>query len=206
MGIYKSADEVKELYANLEKTTLSQEAEQKKLDTQAKVLANRIQELQAKVTGETAEKLIEAQNALNNFNNIKYSSDGKTYNIEKAGSYLRNILHEVEGVASTVGGVLTGGVVGGIPAVKDGIIKAPGIPQKIVRADGSEIQLDPHDNVYATKNELTTEKDDGSDIVHMTQDDEVLTLQKRLGYSGGAINKDFEYYLNKLRGVIHAAF
>ena len=200
MSLNMSADEVKNLYANLEKTNLSESAKQKMLDTQAKQIENRIKELQAKVTGETAEKLIEAQNALNNFNSIKYSSDGKTYNIEKAGSYLRNILHEVEGVASTVGGVMTGGVVGGVPSVKDGIIKARGIPQKIVRADGSEIQLDPNDNVYATKNELTTEKDDGSDIVHMTQSDEAVTVQKKLGYAGGAINKDFDYYLSKLRG------
>lgn len=200
MGINKSADEIKKLYANLEKTNLSQEAKQKMLDTEAKRLENKIKELQAKVTGETAEKLIEAQNALNNYNNIKYSSDGKTYNIEKAGNYLRNILHEVEGVASTVGGVMTGGVVGGVPSVKDGLVKAPGIPQKIVRADGSEIQLDPNDNIYATKNELTTEKDNGSAIVPMNRDDEVITVQKKLGYSGGFINKDFNYYLKKLRG------
>lgn len=200
IGLNKSADEIKDLYANLEKTNLSESAKQKMLETQAKQLDNRIKELQAKVTGETADKLIAAQNALNNFNNIKYSSDGKTYNIEKAGSYLRNILHEVEGVASTVGGVMTGGVVGGVPSIKDGIIKARGIPQKIVRSDGSEIQLDPDDNVYATKNELTTKKDDGSDIVHMTQYDEAVTVQKKLGYNGGAINKDFDYYLSKLRG------
>jgi hypothetical protein len=109
-------------------------------------------------------------------------------------------MREVEGVASTVGGVVTGGVVGGIPAIKDGIIKAHGIPQKIVRADGTEVELDPNDNVYATKNEITTAEDDGSDIVPMAQDDEVITVQKRLGYTGGEIRKDFEYYLNKLRG------
>jgi hypothetical protein len=200
MGINKSADEIKELYSNLEKTNLSQEAKQKMLDTEAKQLANKIQKLQAKVTGKTADKLIAAQNALNNFNNIKYSSDGKTYNLEKAGSYLKNILHEVEGVASTVGGVMTGGVVGGVPSIKDGIIKGEGIPQKVVRADGSEIQLDPNDNIYATKNELITEKDNGSAIVPMNRDDEVITVQKKLGYSGGFINKDFNYYLEKLRG------
>lgn len=200
MGINKSADEIKELYANLEKTNLSQEAKQKMLDTEAKRLENRIKELQAKVTGETAEKLIEAQNALNNFNNIKYSSDGKTYNIEKAGNYLKNILHEVEGVASTVGGVMTGGLVGGLPPANDGVIKAPGVPQKIVRADGLEIPLNPNDNIYATKNELVTEKDDGAPVVYLNRDDEVITVQKKLGYSGGFINKDFNYYLEKLRG------
>jgi hypothetical protein len=95
---------------------------------------------------------------------------------------------------------MTGGVVGGVPSIKDGIIKGEGIPQKVVRADGSEIQLDPNDNIYATKNELTTEKDNGSAIVPMNRNDEVITVQKKLGYSGGFINKDFNYYLEKLRG------
>ena len=186
---------------------MSESAKQKRLETQAKVLSNQIADIQKKLqknqlklSDETMKDYIAAQNAMNEFNTTKFSSDKKTYNLEKVAGYMKNVLHEVEGVASTVGGVLTGGVVGGVPAIKDGIIKAPGIPQKIVRADGTEIQLDPNDSIYATKNDITTEKDDGSDIVHMTQDDEVLTLQKRLGYSGGAINKDFEYYLNKLRG------
>lgn len=207
MGIYKSADEVKDLYANLEKTNLSESAKQKRLETQAKVLSNQIaniqkklQKNQLKLSDETMKDYIAAQNAMNEFNTTKFSSDKKTYNLEKVAGYMKNVLHEVEGAASTVGGVMTGGVVGGVPSVKDGIIKARGIPQKIVRADGSEIQLDPNDNVYATKNELTTEKDDGSDIVHMTQSDEAVTVQKRLGYNGGAINKDFDYYLSKLRG------
>lgn len=200
MGINKSADEIKKLYATREKTHLSQEATREMLETEAMELANKIQKLQAKVTGETADKLIAAQNALNNFNNIKYSSDGKTYNIEKAGNYLKNILHEVEGVASTVGGVMTGGLVGGLPPANDGVIKAPGVPQKIVRADGLEIPLNPNDNIYATKNELVTEKDDGAPVVYLNRDDEVITVQKKLGYSGGFINKDFNYYLEKLRG------
>lgn len=207
MGIYKSADEVKDLYANLEKTNLSESAKQKRLETQAQVLSNQIADIQKKLqknqlklSDETMKDYIAAQNAMNEFNTTKFSSDKKTYNLEKVAGYMKNVLHEVEGVASTVGGVMTGGVVGGVPSVKDGIIKARGIPQKIVRADGSEIQLDPNDNVYATKNGLTTEKDDGSDIVYMTQADEAVTVQKRLGYNGGTINKDFDYYLSKLRG------
>lgn len=197
MGINKSADEVKDLYANLDKTTLSESAKQKKLETETKEFENAILRLTADEKLKTNEKIIAAKNALNDLQTTSATFDEKTYKLRKIGGMLKDVIETVEGAASTVGGVMTGGVVG---KVKDGIIKGRGIPQKIVRADGSEIQLDPNDNVYATKNELTTEKDDGSDIVHMTQDDEVLTLQKRLGYSGGAINKDFEYYLNKLRG------
>lgn len=197
MGINKSADEVKDLYANLDKTTLSESAKQKKLETETKEFENAILRLTADEKLKTNEKVIAAKNALNDLQTTSATFDEKTYKLRKIGGMLKDVIETVEGAASTVGGVLTGGVVG---KVKDGIIKAPGIPQKIVRADGTEIQLDPNDSIYATKNDLTTEKDDGSDIVHMTQDDEVLTLQKRLGYSGGAINKDFEYYLNKLRG------
>ena len=109
MGINKSADEIKDLYANLEKTNLSQEAKQKLLETEAKRLDNELKELEKNVTAATKDSLIEARKALNNFDSIKYSSDGKTYNIEKAGKYLRNI-------ATTIGGIATGGVVGGIPA------------------------------------------------------------------------------------------
>lgn len=200
MGVYKSADEVKDLYANLEKTKISEEAKRELLETEAKRLENEIKELQKKVSKETAEELIKAQNELNKFNALKSSSDSATYNLEKGAGYIKNAIEVVEGAVSTVGGVMTGGVVGRIPSSKDGIIKARGIPQKIVRADGSEVQLDPNDNIYATKNTLTTEKDDGSELVHMSQDDRVLVLQNRLGYSGGFINKDFNYYLSKLRG------
>lgn len=200
MGINKSADEVKDLYANLEKTNLSESAKQKMLETEVQRQALKAQEIltaieknKLEVDDATKAKLIEATNALNDFNNKKYTSDKATYNFEKGFGIVKDAINVVEGVA----GALTGKVVG---TVKDGIIKARGIPQKIVRADGSEIQLDPNDNVYATKNELTTEKDDGSDIVHMTQSDEAITVQKKLGYAGGAINKDFDYYLSKLRG------
>lgn len=197
MGINKSADEVKDLYANLDKTTLSESAKQKKLETETKEFENAILRLTADEKLKTNEKVIAAKNALNDLQTTSATFDEKTYKLRKIGGMLKDVIETVEGAASTVGGVLTGGVVG---KVKDGIIKAPGIPQKVVRADGTEIELDPNDSIYATKNDITTEKDDGSDIVHMTQNDEVLTLQKRLGYSGGAINKDFEYYLNKLRG------
>ena len=197
MGINKSADEVKDLYANLDKTTLSESAKQKKLETETKEFENAILRLTADEKLKTNEKVIAAKNALNDLQTTSATFDEKTYKLRKIGGMLKDVIETVEGAASTVGGVLTGGVVG---KVKDGIIRAPGIPQKIMRADGTEIQLDPNDNVYATKNELTTEKDDGSDIVHMTQNDEAVTVQKRLGYAGGAINKDFDYYLSKLRG------
>ena len=197
MGINKSADEVKDLYANLDKTTLSESAKQKKLETETKEFENAILRLTADEKLKTNEKVIAAKNALNDLQTTSATFDEKTYKLRKIGGMLKDVIETVEGAASTVGGVLTGGVVG---KVKDGIIKAHGIPQKIVRADGTEIQLDPNDSIYATKNELTTEKDDGSDIVHMTQNDEAVTVQKRLGYAGGAINKDFDYYLSKLRG------
>lgn len=206
-AIFEDKDEFKKLVAESKKTDLSESAKQKKLETQAKILSNQIAEIQKKLqanqltlSDETMKDYIAAQNAMNEFNTTKFSSDKKTYNLEKVAGYMRNVLHEVEGVASTVGGVMTGGVVGGVPSIKDGIIKGKGIPQKVVRADGSEIQLDPNDNIYATKNELTTEKDNGSAIVPMNRDDEVITVQKKLGYSGGFINKDFNYYLEKLRG------
>ena len=206
-AIFEDKDEFKKLVAESKKTDLSESAKQKKLETQAKILSNQIAEIQKKLqanqltlSDETMKDYIAAQNAMNEFNTTKFSSDKKTYNLEKVAGYMRNVLHEVEGAVSTAGGVMTGGVVGGVPSVKDGIIKGKGIPQKIVRADGSEIQLDPNDNIYATKNELTTEKDNGSAIVPMNRDDEVITVQKKLGYSGGFINKDFNYYLEKLRG------
>lgn len=82
--------------------------------------------------------------------------------------------------------------------LKDGIIKAPGQKQWLVREDGSIIGLDPEDNVYATKNELTTEKDDGSSVIPLNQTD-VVEVMNKLGYSGGTINKDFNYYLTKLK-------
>lgn len=197
IGINKSAKEAKELYANLEKTNLSESIKQKKLETESQIYDNFIKALMADERFKTNASVIKAKNAINDLQTTSATFDEKTYKLRKIGGMVKDVLETVEGAAATAGGVLTGGVVG---KVKDGIIKAPGIPQKIVRADGSEIQLDPNDNIYATKNEITTEKDDGSDIVQMNQNDEVITLQKRLGYSGGFINKDFNYYLNKLRG------
>lgn len=85
--------------------------------------------------------------------------------------------------------------------INDGIVKGKGVAQKIVRADGQVIHLDPDDNVYATKNDITTENDNGDNVVPMEQDD-TLEYQKRLGYvEGNGINKDFDYYLNMIKGV-----
>ena len=200
MGIHKNADEIKELSASLEKTNLSESAKQKVLETGAKAAEVKAQELLLKlknneleISDKTKEKLIQATNALNSFNRKKFTSDEATYDMEKTGRYIRDAINVVEGIA----GAVTGKVVG---TVKDGLIQSRGIPQKVVRADGTEIQLDPNDNIYATKNKLTTEKDDGSPIVHMSQADEIVTVQTRLGSSGGQIRKDFDYYLSKLRG------
>lgn len=84
--------------------------------------------------------------------------------------------------------------------VNDGIIKAPHMQQWIEREDGTKIELNPDDTIYATKNEITSENDDGSEIIPVEQDDKVVVIQNKLGYEGSPINKDFEYYLNKLRG------
>ena len=86
-----------------------------------------------------------------------------------------------------------------VQQINDGIIKAPGQKQWIVREDGSKVELDPMDNIYATKNEITTENDNGADVVPMELTDTVEIIQKKLGYDGGNINKDFDYYLTKLR-------
>lgn len=194
MGINKSAEEIKDLYANLEKTNLSESAKQKVLETEGKRLANDlsiiekgIKENQWKLSKDTIEGLIEAQNAMNNFTKVKNKSDAKTYNLEKVAGYIQNVVHEVEAA------------VGSIVGIRDGIVKGDGTPQKIVKADGTEIWLDPDDNIYATKNEITTEKDNGAEVVPMCQTD-CITVQKKLGFTGGFINKDFDYYLSKLRG------
>ena len=207
IGVKEDANAIKEAYKSREKISAEEQAKREKLDTEIKQAQAEIARLEAVMKTLDKEqkealnkKIIEAQEAIQDYTKTKYKSDTKTYNLEKTAGYIHNIIKEAEGIAGTVGGVLTGGVVGSTSSIKDGIVRAKGIPQKIVRADGSEIQLDPNDNVYATKNGLTTEKDDGSDIVHMTQSDEAVTVQKRLGYNGGAINKDFDYYLSKLRG------
>lgn len=84
-------------------------------------------------------------------------------------------------------------------SIQDGIVKGRGIAQKIVRADGQEIQLDPNDNIYATKNDITTANDNGENVVPMKQD-ETLEYQKRMGYvEGSPINKDFDYYLEMMK-------
>lgn len=194
MGINKSAEEIKNLYANLEKTNLSESAKQKVLETEGKRLANNlaiiekgIRENQWKLSKDTIDGLIEAQNAMNNFTKVKNKSDAKTYNLEKVAGYIKNVVHEVEAAG------------GSIVGIRDGIVRGDGTPQKIVKADGTEIWLDPDDNVYATKNEITTEKDNGAEVIPMCQTD-CITVQKKLGFTGGFINKDFDYYLSKLRG------
>lgn len=84
-------------------------------------------------------------------------------------------------------------------AVNDGIIKAPHMKQWILREDGTKIRLNPNDSIYATKKKLTSKKDDGKDIVPMEKEDKAIVIQKKLGYKDSPINKDFGYYLTKLK-------
>lgn len=84
-------------------------------------------------------------------------------------------------------------------SIRDGIVKGRGIAQKIVRADGQEIHLDPNDNIYATKNDITAANDNGENVVPMEQD-ETLKYQKRMGYADGSpINKDLNYYIEMMK-------
>ena len=70
--------------------------------------------------------------------------------------------------------------------------------QWIVREDGTKIRLNPGDNIYATKKKITSLKDNGKDVVPMEKEDRAVVLQKKLGYTGNGINKDFGYYSAKL--------
>lgn len=83
-------------------------------------------------------------------------------------------------------------------AIDDGIVKAPHMKQWIVREDGTKIRLNPGDNIYATKKKITSLKDNGKDVVPMEKEDRAVVLQKKLGYTGNGINKDFGYYSAKL--------
>lgn len=192
MGIKQNADELKELYGKAEKTNVSEAMKQKVYETEAKRLANDfaivqkyLAENNLKLSDATLKSKIDAENAVNDFSTTKYNSDKSTYNLEKVAGYIRNVVHEAE----AAGGYIVG--------IRDGIVKAKGIPQKIVRADGSEVILSPYDNVYATEKPLTTENDNGGEVVPMDIKDEIY-FQKKLGYSGGEIRKDFDYYLKRL--------
>lgn len=204
IGVKEDANAIKEAYKNREKISAEEQAKREKLDTEIKQAQAEIARLEAVMKTLDKEqkealnkKIIEAQEAIQDYTKTKYKSDTKTYNLEKTAGYIHNIIKEAEGIAGTVGGVLTGGVVGSTSSIKDGIVRAKGIPQKIVRADGSEVILSPYDNIYATEKPLTTENDNGGEVVPMELKDEVY-FQKRLGYSGGVIRKDFDYYLNIL--------
>lgn len=72
--------------------------------------------------------------------------------------------------------------------------------QWLQREDGTRIELNPNDNVYATLNPITTDKDNNKDVVPLEQEDKVVIIQKKLGHKGTPINKQFDYYMNKLRG------
>ena len=86
-------------------------------------------------------------------------------------------------------------------SIDDGIVKAPHMKQWLVREDGTRIALNPSDNIYATKNKLTTKKDNKSeDVVPMEKEDKVVVIQKKLGHNcDKRIIKNNDYYLSKLK-------
>lgn len=86
-------------------------------------------------------------------------------------------------------------------SIDDGIVKAPHMKQWLVREDGTRIALNPSDNIYATKNKLTTNKDNKSEnIVPMEKEDKVVVIQKKLGHNcDKRIIKNNDYYLSKLK-------
>lgn len=210
MGIKEDADILKQIYKWREETTATEQTKREKLETEAKkdmVKAQKIQndvarlkkyeaQLDAETKKELQAALIAAQNAQNNFMAGKYNFDNDHYKLQWWTDYVDKVVSTVSNAAETAGGIATGGLVGGM---KDGILKANGSPQMIIRADGTKVMLDPNDNIYATKNPITSGNDNGSQIVHMKESDP-LFYQNRLGYKGGAINKDFDYYKKILRG------
>lgn len=86
-------------------------------------------------------------------------------------------------------------------SIDDGIVKAPHMKQWLVREDGTRIALSPSDNIYATKNKLTTKKDNKSEnVVPMEKEDKVVVIQKKLGHNcDKRIIKNNDYYLSKLK-------
>lgn len=86
-------------------------------------------------------------------------------------------------------------------SIDDGIVKAPYMKQWLVREDGTRIALNPSDNIYATKNKLTTKKDNKSEnVVPMEKEDKVVVIQKKLGHNcDKRIIKNNDYYLSKLK-------
>jgi hypothetical protein len=86
-------------------------------------------------------------------------------------------------------------------SIDDGIVKAPHMKQWLVREDGTRIALNPSDSIYATKNKLTTKKDNKSEnVVPMEKEDKVVVIQKKLGHNGDKrIIKQNDYYLSKLK-------
>ena len=86
-------------------------------------------------------------------------------------------------------------------SIDDGIVKAPHMKQWLVREDGTRITLNPSDNIYATKNKLTTKKDNKSEnVVPMEKEDKVVVIQKKLGHNWDKrIIKNNDYYLSKLK-------
>lgn len=86
--------------------------------------------------------------------------------------------------------------------INDGIIKADGQQQWLVKEDGTTVKLNPNDNVYATTKEIVSDKDNGEDVVKLSSSDSIQVLNK-LNYDGvKPIKKDINYYIAKLKGEI----
>lgn len=86
--------------------------------------------------------------------------------------------------------------------INDGIVKADGQQQWLVKEDGTTVKLNPNDNVYATTKEIISDKDNGEDVVKLSSSDSIKVLNK-LNYDGvKPIRKDIDYYIAKLKGEI----
>jgi hypothetical protein len=86
--------------------------------------------------------------------------------------------------------------------INDGIVKADGQQQWLVKEDGTTVKLNPNDNIYATTKEIVSDKDNGEDVVKLSSSDSIQVLNK-LNYDGvKPIRKDIDYYIAKLKGEI----
>jgi hypothetical protein len=86
--------------------------------------------------------------------------------------------------------------------INDGIVKADGQQQWLVKEDGTTVKLNPNDNIYATTKEIVSDKDNGEDVVKLSSSDSIQVLNK-LNYDGvKPIRKDVDYYIAKLKGEI----
>lgn len=180
-GLASRKDDIMKAYASNEFSKLDENTKQLKLETALKSYASELSRLDAKERNTLFNALIKAKESnfayeAENYKNLKDTNAFSIY----------------EGViAKTLGDVTTtAGNVAGI--IKDGIVKSDGQPQKIVRADGSEVILDPDDNVYATKNKLTSNNDNGKQIIPMSQNEKPKYEKKFLKSTRKPFTLDFK--------------